>query len=209
MQGVKKMKHISAVARLFTCLCVVAVVVACAKPYRLNVAYQTPQAPGEVSVGSVVLTVTDKRGNMDIFSESARKEFDQWDGTFALVQKDAPDAKPVVANDLAALFENALEKRLNAMGIDVVEGTIDDAPLFSVSLLSFRLNLDKRTWKSDITFAASLTRDQQNIASEKVSAQAERTKVMGKGAGEQLIGELFTESINQLNIEKLFEKAGM
>ena len=38
---------------------------------------------------------------------------------------------------------------------------------------------------------------------------AERTKVMGKGGGEKLIGELFTDVINKLDIPKLFENAGL
>jgi hypothetical protein len=31
---------------------------------------------------------------------------------------------------------------------------------------------------------------------------------MGKGGGEKLIGEIFSEGLNRLNLKKLFENAG-
>jgi hypothetical protein len=86
---------------------------------------------------------------------------------------------------------------------------MNDAPLLEITLIKFFLDLKGRNWIADISYETKLTRDNKNIAREKVSGKAERYKVMGKGAGEKLIGEIFSESINQLDIEKLFKNAGI
>ena len=95
------------------------------------------------------------------------------------------------------------------MGIEVVQREIEDTPLFELTLNRFQLDLKDRTWVSDLSYEVKLTKDNQKTSLEKVFAQAERTKVMGRGAGETLVGDIFTESINKLNIIKLFKNAGL
>lgn len=102
-----------------------------------------------------------------------------------------------------------MKKRLETMGITVVAERMDDITSFEVTLNKFFLDLNDRTWVSDFSYEVKLTRDNQKTGREIVSGQAERTKIMGRGAGEILVGDIFTESINKLNIEKLFKNAGI
>jgi hypothetical protein len=102
-----------------------------------------------------------------------------------------------------------MKKRMETMGITVVEGKTDATPLFELTLNTFFLDLNDRTWVSDFSYEVKLTQDNQKVGREKVSGQAERTKIMGRGAGEILVGDIFTESINKLNIQKLFKNAGI
>jgi hypothetical protein len=62
-------------------------------------------------------------------------------------------------------------------------------------------------WMADISYEASLTQDTQLVAREVVTGSAERLKVMGSGGAEKVIGEIFTDMINRLNIERLFQQA--
>ena len=71
------------------------------------------------------------------------------------------------------------------------------------------LTVKGKTWHTQITYKAQLSRDSSKIARETVSGQAERAKIMGKGGGQKLTGELFTDIINKLNIPKLFDNAGL
>jgi hypothetical protein len=157
----------------------------------------------------VTLNIIDEREAEAIFTENAQKEFDMWDGTFALYHTVKKPKGEVQTYDLPALLKEALKKRLVAMGVNVIDGGIENAPLFEVTLNKFVLDLKNRTWVSDISYQAKLTKDDKKIAREKVRGQAERTKVMGKGAGEKLIGEIFSDSVNRLDIEKLFMNAGL
>lgn len=182
---------------------------ACAKPYHLYVKYDLPPKSIALEGKKVTLKILDERDSDVIFTEKALKEFDLWDGSFALYHTDKKPKGEVQTYDLQALFKEVMQKRLEAMGVQVVDDGIDTAPLFEVTLKNLLLDLKDRTWISDINYQAKLTKDNKKIAREKVGGQAERTKVMGKGAGEKLIGEIFSDSVNRLDIEKLFKNAGL
>ena len=132
-----------------------------------------------------------------------------WDGRFALYHTPKKPKGDIETYPLSGLIEAAMKKRLENKGIAVVQEKMDDTPLFEVTLKKFVLDLNDRTWLSDFSYEVKLTRDNQKTGRETVSGQAERTKVMGRGAGEILVGDIFTESINKLDIEKLFKNAGI
>ena len=182
---------------------------ACASPSYLNVRYNLPPASDVLQGKKVVLNIIDTRSNKNILSEKAKKEFGNFDGSFVLSLTEGKISGPVEILDLPSLFKKALKKRLETVGVEVVTGDMNDAPLFEITLEKFFLDLKGLNWIVDISYETKLTRDNKNIAREKVSGKAERYKVMGKGAGEKLIGEIFSESINKLDIQKLFKNVGI
>ncbi len=182
---------------------------ACASPSYLNVRYNLPPASDVLQGKKVVLNIIDTRSNKNILTEKAQKEFGNFDGSFVLSLTEGKISGPVERLDLPSLFKEALKKRLETMGIEVVTGDMNDAPLFEITLKKFFLDLKGLKWIVDISYETKLTRDNKNIAREKVSSEAERHIGMGKGSGEKLIGEIFSESINQLDIQNLFKNAGI
>ena len=183
-------------------------IAACAKPYHLNVKYDIPENQMDLPGNSIAVKIIDARENSAIFSEKAQKEFDRWDGTFVLVGPETVPGSAVETSDLPDLFKKALKKRLGTMNIDVVDEETNAVPTLELTLEKFLLKLKDRTWISDFSYEAKLSKDGSKTGRERISAQAERTKVMGKAGGEKLIGEIFTEGINKLNLNKLFENAG-
>ena len=194
--------------RIAVCLLLAMFMGACAKPYHLNVTYVLPQAQGVLTKSRVAIKIIDARENTMIFSEKAQKEFDKWDGTFVLVQPEKAQAAQAATSEFTDILNDALKKRLNVMNVDVVNEATDALPVLKLTLKKFFLDLDGRNWVSDFRFDVELSKDGSKTGREEVSAQAERTKVMGKGGGEKLIGEIFSEGINKLNLQKLFENAG-
>ncbi len=182
---------------------------ACASPSYLNVRYNLQPASDVLQGKKVVLNIIDTRSNKNILTEKAQKEFGNFDGSFVLSLTEGKISGPVERLDLPSLFKEALKKRLETMGIEVVTGDMNDAPLFEITLKKFFLDLKGLKWIVDISYETKLTRDNKNIAREKVSSEAERHIGMGKGSGEKLIGEIFSESINQLDIQNLFKNAGI
>ncbi len=194
---------------LFATIIILLMLIACAKPYHFYVKYEPP-APSDSLKGQIVnLQILDGRDSKSFFSERAGKEFNLWDGKFALYNTPKKPKGEISSYPLTGLIETAMKKRLGAMGITVVKNNLDDTPLLEVTLNQFFLDLNDRTWESDFSYEVKLTGDNQKTAREKLSGQAERTKIMGRGAGEILVGDIFTESINKLNIEKLFKNAGI
>jgi len=182
---------------------------ACAKPYFLSVGYHLPEEPAQLAGQKISLVVEDRREDKTVLSESAQKEFDLWDGTYALALNGTPPADPVETFDLQGLFHEAMQKRLEAMQVNVVDAPLDGIPALIITLEKVNIDLKGKTWHSQITYKAQLSRDSSKIARETVSGQAERAKIMGMGGGKKLTGELFTDVINELNIANLFDNAGL
>ena len=182
---------------------------ACAKPYFLSVGYHLPEEPAQLAGKKISLVVEDRREDKTVLSESAQKEFDLWDGTYALALNGTPPADPVETFDLQGLFHEAMQKRLEAMQVNVVDAPLDGIPALIITLEKVNIDLKGKTWHSQITYKAQLSRDSSKIARETVSGQAERAKIMGMGGGKKLTGELFTDVINELNIANLFDNAGL
>jgi len=194
---------------LFAALIILLMLTACAKPYHFYVKYDPPALSDSLKGQNVSLQILDARDSKNFLSEKAGNEFNMWDSRFALYHTPIKPKGEIQTYPLTGLIEAAMKKRLESMGITVVEEKLDDTPLFEVTLNKFFLDLNDRTWVSDFSYEVKLTRDNQKTGLEKVSGQAERTKIMGRGAGEILVGDIFTESINKLDIEKLFKNAGI
>ena len=202
-------QHKSNLRTLFVALIILLILAACAKPYHFYIKYNLVESAADLQGQKVFLTVLDERDSEDFLSQKARNEFDLWDGKYALYHTPKKPKGDIETYPLSGLIEAAMKMRLENMGITVVTEKMDDTALFEVTLDNFFLDLKDRTWVSDFSYAVKLTLGNQKTAREKVSGQAERTKIMGRGAGEILVGDIFTESINKLDIEKLFNNAGI
>jgi hypothetical protein len=202
-------RNFPAAVRTCVTISLLCLIAACAKPYHFYVKYDLTESASALNGQKIFLQVLDGRDSADFLSQKARKEFEMWDGRFALYHTPKKPKGYMETYSLSGMIEAAMKKRLETMGITVVKEKMDGTPLFEVTLNKFFLDLNDRTWVSDFSYEATLTRDGQRTGREIVSGQAERTKIMGRGAGEILVGDIFTESINKLNIEKLFKNAGI
>ena len=207
MKQMQRNKSISGALLIATIL--LFMLAACAKPYHFYVKYDLPEQSPDLRGQKVVLKVLDGRESTDFLTQKAAAEFGLWDGKFAMYHTPKKPKGDTDTYSLSGLIEAAMKKRLESLGINVVSGEMEGAPLFELTLNKFLLDLKNRTWVSDFSYEVKLTKDNRKTGREKVSGQAERTKVMGRGAGELLVGDILTESINRLNIDKLFKNAGM
>ena len=142
------------------------------------------------------------------FNKRAKERFENFTGLFALSLEMTDNQQKVLgAYTLPALFEAAIKQRLQKLGVGVASESSPSVPVFQININQFHINLVGQKWMADISYEASLTQDTQLVAREVVTGNAERLKVMGSGGAEKVIGEIFTEMINRLNIERLFQQA--
>lgn len=180
----------------------------CGSKTYLNVDYHLPDEPQSLAGKKIFLQVTDARSDQEIFSEKAKSKFEHFTGLFSLAVVTAEDQRQVIgAYDLVGLFREALSKRLSALGVAVLESQEEGQGVMTVTLNRFTIDLAGSKWMASVDYATSLTRDEKTTAREKVSGSAERTKIMGKKDAEKVVGEIFTEMVNKLNLERLFERA--
>jgi len=191
---------------LLLCVCTLMFQACAQKPY-LELAYQLP-APTATQAGKkVCLKVNDVRKDKELFSENAKKEFQNFTGYFNLTIVSTDEKSTQVgAYELQQLFQKTMEKRLQNMGIDVLQECSGLQPIMQVDIKRFKIDLVERKWKARVAYEVSLTPDSKNIIKESVSGNAERGRLVGSKAAEKVVGELFTDMINRLNIDRLFDQ---
>lgn len=180
----------------------------CAKKSYIDVDYQLPVVADTLKGRTVFVETRDTRSDTQIFNKRAQEKFKTFTGLFALALT-LPDNQQKIlgAYELPMLFETALEQRLQKLGVETTAEPSRDVPVFQIRINQFYIQLVGQKWLADVSYEASLTKDSLPIAREVVSGSAERVKIMGSGGAEKVIGEIFTEMINRLNIERLFAQA--
>lgn len=181
---------------------------ACAKKAYIDVDYRLPMAAPSLVGRTIFIETRDHRTDKEMFNQRAKDEFPHFAGFLSLRLQSLDDPPTVLgAYEVPELFETAIARRLEKMGVALASERAPDVPVFQVRLDQFTIKLIGRKWMADIRYEASLTRDGRLTAREVVSGSAERMKIMGRGGAEKVISEIFTEMINRLNIERLFQQA--
>ncbi len=202
------LRHAGNLFKMAIVLLVAAGIVSCAKKTYIDVDYRLPP-PTDTLTGRMVFVETrDLRNDKEIFDDRAKKQFEYFTGLFALSLEQPDDQRKILgAYELPELFENALIQRLQTLGVGIAESSSPTVPVFQININQFRIKLIGQKWLADVSYEASLTKDTRLIAREVVTGSAERMKLMGSGGAEKVIGEIFTDMINRLNIERLFQQA--
>ena len=180
----------------------------CAKQSYINVDYRLPSDTATLAGRTVFVETRDLRSDLAIFNKPAQEKFEDFTGLFSLsLEMPNEQQKILGAYALPTLFETALKQRLGKLGVAIAGEPSPTIPVFQIKINQFHINLADQKWLAEISYEASLTQDTQLVAREVVSGSAERLRLMGSGGAEKVIGEIFTEMINRLNIERLFEQA--
>jgi hypothetical protein len=193
---------------LLVCIWViVAVVGACASKSYINVNYRLPVASNDLKGKRVFLECRDIRSDKTIFGQNAQAEFKHFTGLFSLWVNQGK--KPFVAGafDLPSLFKEAFKRKFENSGVDVVTQPEKTIPVLEIVIKKFRLDLVDRKWVAAIRYDARLLKGDLLLVTKTISGDAERLKVIGQGDAEKVLGELFTEIVNRLNLGKLLDLA--
>jgi hypothetical protein len=202
------MKRTSRIILLFCSVLIVVIMPsACAKKSYINIEYRLPVVSDDLNDRSVFLDCQDARASKSIFSKKAEAQFKHFTGLFSLSVQEGK--KPFVAGayDLTSLFEEAFSRRLRQMGIAVITQQDKTTPVIEIIIKKFRLDLVDRNWVADIAYDARLLKDNTLLRTETISGDAQRVKVLGRGDAEKVLGEIFTDIVNQLDIRKLLDHA--
>lgn len=186
----------------------VIMITSCAKQPYMEMAYNLP-APSASQIGSqVCLTVSDVRTDPELFGDAAQKEFQNFTGIYALTVVSVDKKRSSLgAYKLEELFQKTLEIRLENMGAEVLQACGEETPVMQVEIKTFKIELINRKWRANVAYIANLTADGKNIIKETVSGKAERIKLVGSKAAQRVVGELFTDMINRLDINRLFDQS--
>lgn len=195
-------------SRLFI-LGLFALVFSCTQIHHLQLTYRLPKEPGALAGKQVFLTVEDLRKNKQTLGPGAAGEFEDPSGGISLsVAKGAGPGIRKGIYQAPDLLKQAMENRMKHEGIEVVP---EAATPFGLTLLlkSFAVDRVERTWEVAISYEAQVVKEGQVLSSQIVSGEAERYELMGAEQAEVVIGDLFTDVVNRLDLGKLFRESGL
>jgi hypothetical protein len=186
---------------------IVAVVGACASKSYIDVNYRLPVASDDLKGKRVFLECRDIRSDKTIFGQKAQAEFKHFTGLFSLSVNQGE--KPFVAGafDLPSLFKEAFKRKFENSGVDVLTQPEKTIPVLEIVIKKFRLDLVDRKWVAGIKYEARLLKGDLLLVTTTISGDAERLKLIGQGDAEKVLGEIFTEIVNRLNLRKLLDRA--
>ena len=181
---------------------------ACASRTYIKINYQLPdKSSSKPAVTKIRLSVVDHRNNPDPLSLSAREKLNNFRDSYMLII--APKGKNASIGriyDLKPLFETIFRKRLDQMGIRVVESTSPQIPKLEVALTDFFLYIRDFKWHFRMGYDVRLMQDEKVFVHQKFSGKTERVDVPGMDDAGTTVSQIFTDLINEMDIGALLSK---
>ncbi len=192
-------------------------VAACATSNVLSVNYLLPARSNEIPGRSVAIAFEDARKDGAFLSPSARQELEGFTNVYALtVSKPGRSGELKGAYALGPLFTEILRYRLEDAGVKV---RLEDAGVkvlppgggvqFKLVLKEFRMDYGDRKWSATVAYDARLLRNGTLLSQQTVNGSAERVVLMKKTDAEKVLGELVSDTVNQMDLAALFKQAGL
>ena len=180
---------------------------ACASRPFIKVNYQLPdKIPDKPAVTEIRLSVVDQRTNPDPLSITAREKLKDFHESYMLIMAPKGKDTPVAGiYDLKTLFETVFRKRLDQMGIQVVDSTSPKIPTLEVVFTLFQLDLRDHKWHFRMSYAARLVKDGNALVKQTISGESERVDVPGMDDSGTTVSEVYADLINQLDIAALLK----
>jgi hypothetical protein len=181
---------------------------ACASRSYMKVNYQLPDnIPDRPAITEIQLSVVDQRNNPNPLSITAREKLKNFRENYMLILAPKGQDTPVAGiYDLRSLFETVFLKRLDQMGIRVVDSTSLDIPKLEVVVTLFQLDLLDYKWYFRMGYVARLIKDGNVLIKQTISGESERVDVPGMDDSGTTVSEVYADLINQLDIAALLSK---
>jgi hypothetical protein len=157
---------------------------------------------------SVVIQVEDLRKSKAVMEPRALRVFPDFRNRFGLAWI-MPNRQRILAgeHDLSELFEQTFKKRLERLGVTVVQNMDPSIPVFKVSMNTVRLKLIGVKWYATVSCTAGLVVNEKRVAGETVSGNAERVRVIGRKGADIVLSNIFSDVVNRIDVVKLFQQA--
>jgi hypothetical protein len=191
-------------------LFLLATVVSCATVSDLNVAYRLPPKSDALKGKKVFLGFQDERVSKDILGEGAKKDFKKFSGniSFSLVREQGAGFR-IGVYDVPSFFGEVFKRRLENVGLEVLPEKKEGEIELVIVLKDFLLDLISREWVATVGYEAKLVRDEEVLSTHLITGKAERIKWVGRGQADTVMGDIFSDMVNKLDVSRLFQQANL
>ena len=181
--------------------------ISCATVPELRVEYRVPEASSILEGREISLAFEDIRTNKEILGPGAKKDFKGFAGNIALsIAHGDEKGFRVGLYDIQSLFLELFRKRCETLGIKIVpKGKIIQNHIV-IALKELSLDLDNRKWIAKMSYEARLMNDDRMVKKQMISGQTDHVKIVGRAQADKVMGDIFTDLINKLDITKLLQE---
>jgi hypothetical protein len=183
---------------------------ACSSIAYVQINDRLPAKANALEGKQIFLAVEDERKTKDFAGKGVKREFENFSESISYsVKTGSEPSVPMGLYDVPALVKEALRLRLQNEGAQILSEEKAGQVEMVVVLQEFSLDLVDRTWKIRLGYEARLVKNGEVLAKQFVNGEAERLKLLGTEQADAVVGDLFADVMNRLNVPKLFHDAGL
>jgi hypothetical protein len=182
----------------------------CATVPELKVNYQLPASSDRMKGWKVCLSVEDERTEREFLGSGAKKEFEVFSGhiAFSIARYKEKGFKAGVFG-VSDVMKEGFKRKLENLGFTVLFDPSPGVPRLQIVLNEFFLDLVDRQWVATMSYEARVVEGREVLAMQSISGQAERYKLVSLEGADKVMGEIFTDTVNRLDVHRLFKQAGL
>jgi hypothetical protein len=196
--------------RFIGMLFVLMALTSCTTIPELKVTYQLPMRSDALKGKKVFVGFEDARRSKDLIGKGAQEQYKNFSGNITLLYtRGDEEGFKIGVYHVPALFNEVFKERLEHLGAEVVSERRESEVEMMIVLKDLRLDLVDRNWVVRMDYEARLMKQGELLASQTISGQAERLKVLGRRDADKVTGEIFSDVVNRLDVPRLFQQAGL
>ncbi len=189
-------------------LMIVAALSSCATIHDIKMTYRLPPGTDELRGKSVFLDFKDMRENKSILVGGALDDFRNFSGNISFyLARDQEKGFLMGLLDLRSIFIEAFDRRLGDLGVTVVSERDKSDIELVIALTEFSLDLTDRKWTARMSYEARAEKSGKTLSRQTIQGEAERLKLFGQDQADVVMSDVFTDSVNELDVPKLFGEA--
>lgn len=191
-------------------LFVLMAVTSCTTIPELKVTYQLPMRSEALKGKKVFVGFEDARKSKDLIGRGAQEQYKNFSGNITLFfARGEDEGFKIGVYHVPALFKEVFKEKLEHLGAEVVSERKESEIEMMIVLKDLLLDLADRDWVVTMGYEARLMKEGEFLASQTISGQAERLKVLGRRDADKVMGEIFSDVVNRLDVPRLFQQAGL
>ena len=183
--------------------------VSCTKIQYIQVDYRLPAEQVDLKDKKVLLSFQDNRNPKDIIGAGAKSDYKNFSNNFSYsLARGTEKGFKIGVFDLHDLFMEAFTKRLENSGLIVLKEKGGEEAEVVIVLNDFLLDRVNLMWKFSMAYEARLVKEGEVVTTQIKTGKGERLKLVGRKEADIVVGETFTEMVNRLDVERLFQQGG-
>ncbi len=183
--------------------------VSCTKIQYIQVDYRLPTEQVDLKDKKVLLSFQDNRNPKDIIGAGAKSDYKNFSNNFSYsLARGTEKGFKIGVFDLPDLFMEAFTKRLENSGLIVLKEKGGEEAEVVIVLNDFLLDRVNLMWKFSMAYEARLVKEGEVVTTQIKTGKGERLKLVGRKEADIVVGEIFTEMVNRLDVERLFQQGG-